>query len=72
MKGTTIIGIILIVLGIIGFIIGGFSFTTEENVADVGPLELEKEETHTVPITPIASGIAVVAGIVLVVVGSKK
>jgi len=72
MKGTTIIGIILIILGIIGFIIGGFSFTTSEEVANVGPLELEKEETHSVPITPIASGIAVIAGIVLVVAGTRK
>lgn len=72
MKGTTIIGIVLIILGIIGFIIGGFSFTTKEEVADLGPLEIEKEETHSVPITPIASGIAVISGIVLVLVGSKK
>lgn len=72
MKGTAIIGIVLIILGIIGFVIGGFSFTTKEKVANVGPLELQKEQTHSVPITPIASGIAVVAGIVLVIVGSKK
>jgi len=72
MKGLTIVGIILIVLGLLGIIFGGFSFTKENKVADVGPLELKTEETKTVPITPIASGIAVVAGIALVFAGRKK
>ncbi len=72
MKGLTIIGVVLIVLGILGFIFGGFSFTKEEKVADLGPLEIESESKETVPITPIASGIAVVAGIVMVVAGSRK
>lgn len=67
-----IIGIILIVLGLLGFIFGGISFQQEEEVADLGPLEIEREETRTIPITPIASGAAVVAGIALVVVGSRK
>jgi hypothetical protein len=67
-----LIGIILIVLGLLGFVFGGFSFQQEERVADLGPLEIEKEETRTIPITPIASGAAVVAGIALVFAGSRK
>ncbi|HEX7070761.1 MAG TPA: hypothetical protein VF190_08140 [Rhodothermales bacterium] len=67
-----LIGIILIVLGILGFALGGISFTKSEEVADLGPLEIEKEETHTFPIAPIASGAAVVAGIALVVVGARQ
>lgn len=67
-----IIGIILIILGLIGFVTGGFSFTQEREVADLGPLEIETEETRTVPIAPIASGAAVVAGIALVAIGSMK
>lgn len=72
MKPATVIGIILIVLGILGFIFKGISFTTEKEVADVGPLEIRTEETETVPIPEILSGIAIVGGIVLVVVGSKR
>jgi hypothetical protein len=72
MKPATVIGIILIVLGILGFIFKGISFTTEKEVADVGPIEIRSEETETVPIPEILSGIAIVGGIVLVVVGSKK
>lgn len=67
-----IIGIILIVLGLLGFVFGGITFTQEKEVADLGPLDVETEETQTVPITPVASGAAVVAGIALVFAGSRK
>lgn len=66
------LGVILIILGLLGFIFEGITFTQEEEVADVGPLELQQEEQRTVPITPIASGVAVVAGIALVVVDSRR
>lgn len=66
------IGIILIVLGVLGFVFGGFSFTQKEKVADVGPLELQKQETRSFPVTPLASGAALIAGIALVVVGARK
>ena len=57
MKPATIIGAILIVIGIIGFAIGGFSFTHEKQDAKIGPLNIEHKETSTVPIPPILSGI---------------
>ena len=72
MKPTTIIGILLIILGIIGFAVGGFSFTHEHQDAKVGPVEIEHKQTSTVPIPPILSGIALVGGIALVVVGAKR
>jgi hypothetical protein len=66
------VGVILIVLGILGFIFGGVSYTREDTVADVGPLEIETQERRTIPITPIASGVAVLAGVALVVAGSRR
>jgi len=66
------IGIILIVLGILGFIVDNVSFTTDEQVADVGPVEIEQQEEHSIPITPLAAGGAIVIGAGLVVVGSRK
>jgi hypothetical protein len=65
-------GIVLIILGLVGFVIGGFSFTTKEEVIDLGPVEVSKEERRNVPITPLASGAALVAGIALLAVGSRK
>jgi hypothetical protein len=72
MKPATLIGIALIVLGVIGFAVGGFSFTHEKQDAKIGPLQVEHKQTSTVPIPPILSGIALVGGIALVVVGSKS
>ena len=72
MKPATIIGIILIIIGIVGFAIGGFSFTHEKRDAKIGPLSIEHKQTSTVPIPPILSGIALVGGIALVVVGAKN
>ncbi len=72
MKPATIIGLILIVVGIVGFAIGGFSFTHEHQDAKIGPLNIEHKQTSTVPIPPILSGIALVGGIGLVIVGAKS
>jgi hypothetical protein len=72
MKPATIIGILLIVIGIIGFAVGGFSFTHEKKDVDLGPLQVSHKQTSTVPIPPILSGIALIGGIALVVVGAKN
>ncbi len=72
MKPATIIGAILILVGIIGFAVGGFSFTHEHQDAKLGPLNIEHKQTSTVPIPPILSGIALVGGIALVVVGARS
>ena len=72
MKTATIAGLVLIVLGIVGFAVGGFSFTHEKQDAKVGPLEINHKSTETVPIPPILSGIAMVGGIALVVAGARS
>jgi hypothetical protein len=60
-----------ILLGIIGFISGGVSFTHQKKVVDAGPIQINKNEKETFPISPILSTVALIAGIGLVVVGSK-
>lgn len=66
------VGIILIVIGIIGFAVGGISFTHEKKNVDIGPLQVSHKQTSTVPISPILSTIAVVVGAGLVVVGARS
>lgn len=67
-----IVGIVLIVIGVIGFVYGGFSWTRNETVLDAGPIEINAEKRESLPITPIASGVALVAGLVLVVAGGRR
>jgi hypothetical protein len=72
MKPATIIGAILIILGIVGFAAGGFSFTHQKKDVDVGPLQVSHQQTKTVPISPILSVVALVGGIGLVAVGLRS
>ena len=72
MSAARIAGMILVVIGLIGLIWGGISWTEEETLVDIGPIEATAEEQKSIPITPIVGGIALVAGIVLLVVPSRK
>jgi membrane-bound ClpP family serine protease len=72
MKTYTLIGIILIVIGIIAFAYQGITYTTREKVVDLGPIHVTAEKTRTLPLPPIVGAIALVGGIVLLVMGKKK
>jgi len=72
MKTYTLIGIILIVIGIAAFAYQGITYTTREKVVDIGPIQITADKTKTIPLPPIVGGIALVGGIVLLVVGSRK
>ena len=71
MKAATIVGIILIVLGIAGFAVGGISFTHEKKDVDLGPVKVSHDERKTIPISPVLSVVSLVAGVGLVVVGAR-
>jgi di/tricarboxylate transporter len=72
MNPKTIASIILIVVGIVALSHQGFTYTTREKAIDLGPLQVTAEEKHTVPIPPILGGIALVAGIGLLVWNPKR
>jgi uncharacterized membrane protein len=73
MKPAGIFGIVLIVIGIIIVAYGGFaSFTTKENVAKLGPLEVNKEREHPVPVGPIVGGVCIVGGVILLIAGRRS
>jgi hypothetical protein len=64
--------LVLIGLGLLGLVWGGFTYTTKENIIDVGPIHASVDEKHNVDLPPIAGAIALVGGIVLLLVASKK
>ena len=72
MKPATVIGVILILLGIVGFMLGGFSFSHEKKVVDMGPVQIRHQEKKTIPIPPVLSAIVLVGGIGLVIVGARS
>jgi hypothetical protein len=72
MKTYTLIGIILIVVGIAAFAYQGISYTTREQVVDLGPVHMSADKTRTIPLSPIVGALALVGGVALLVTGSKK
>jgi hypothetical protein len=72
MKPMAILGMVLIVLGIAGLVLGRFSYTTQEKVIDLGPLQATAEKEHSIAIPDIAGIAAIVAGGFLVYVGRRR
>jgi hypothetical protein len=62
-----IFGVALIVLGLIGLLYGGFTWTRKDKVIDAGPIEVTAEKHERLPVPPIIGGVLLIAGIVLVV-----
>lgn len=66
MRNLTLVGVLVIVLGIVGLIIQNVKFTETKKVLDIGPLQVRSEEQHNVPIPTIAGVVAVLAGLGMV------
>jgi hypothetical protein len=71
MKAATIVGILLIILAIAGFAMGGISFTHQKKDVDLGPVQVSHEQKQTMPISPILSVLSLAVGAGLVVVGVR-
>ena len=69
---TVLLGIALIVLGIVAFAYQGITYTTRENVVDLGPIQASVDTKKTIPLPPILGGLVLASGIVLVMAGTKK
>jgi hypothetical protein len=72
MKPITIIGVLLIVLGVVAFAYQGITYTTKEKVVDLGPLKVEAKRERTIPLPPVLGALALAGGIVLVIAGSRR
>jgi hypothetical protein len=48
------------------------SYTTREEVVDLGPVEVTAEDEHRIPLPPILGGAAIVVGLILLVTGRRR
>jgi len=71
MNTLTLIGIILIVLGAVGLIYGGITYTSKKDVVDMGALKIQVDQKEQIPLSPIFGVAAVAVGVVLVIVGRR-
>ena len=60
-----VLGGILVVLGIIAILYGGISWTRRDTVVDAGPIQITADKKESIPISPIAGGVMLVAGVAL-------
>jgi uncharacterized membrane protein YidH (DUF202 family) len=67
-----VVGLVLIVLGVVALIYGGISYTREETVLDVGPIEARTRTRETIPLPPVLGAIALVGGIALMIAGARR
>jgi hypothetical protein len=65
-------GVILVVLGALALAYQGIRYTTREKLIDLGPFKVTASEQKTIPLPPIVGGVALVAGIALILADRKK
>ncbi|HEY4935261.1 MAG TPA: hypothetical protein VII44_01700 [Puia sp.] len=67
-----IFGWVLLVIGVVMLLLRGINFKTQEKVVDIGPVEINKTENHSIGWPVYAGGIITLAGVVMLVAASKK
>lgn len=66
MKGTRLLGAVLLAVGLLALAYGGFSYTKTTDKVNIGPIHFEVKDKETVNIPLWAGmGIAIVGGVLL-------
>jgi len=68
----TLVGVVLIVLGVLALAYQGITYTTREKVIDLGPLQASVDKKKSIPLPPIVGALALAGGVVMVIIGSRK
>jgi hypothetical protein len=71
-KIFNIVAIGLIVVGALFISYSGFTYSKQENVAQIGSLTITAETDKTIPFSPIAGSIFIVFGIGLLAYNMRK
>ena len=58
MKGTKLLGLVLLALGILSLAYGGFSYTKDTDKVNLGPIHVEVKDKERVNV-PLWAGVAV-------------
>lgn len=67
MRVGTLVGLILIVVGMVFLVFDQVSVSREREVARVGPLEVTTKDRDTFTVPTVLSGLAIAAGLALVI-----
>jgi hypothetical protein len=72
MNGMKMVAFGLIVAGVLGLAIGGFTYTKETHETQLGPIELSVKDKQTFNIPVWLGAGAIFAGVLLLVVRTKS
>ena len=72
MKPVTLVGVVLIVLGVLALAYQGITYTTREKVVDLGRLKITADKEKSIPLPPILGALALAGGVALVIAGARK
>ena len=67
-----IAGIILIILGVVCLAYGGITYTRRRDTVSLGPITATVNQRETFPISPVVGAVVLVAGIGLLLAGSRR
>ena len=68
----SMLGIVLIILGVASLGYQGITYTKNEKVAQIGTLEVSADSQKTIYLSPLVGGASLVAGIFLVLMGRSN
>jgi uncharacterized membrane protein len=71
MRSLSILGFVLIALGVGALLFGNFSYSDTKPILDAGPIHVKSEEQHDVNIPTIAGIAILVSGIALAIFGAR-
>ncbi len=67
-----ILGVILIILGALGIAYKEISYTKDEEILKVGPIQATAKKEEKIPIPPWAGPAGIGAGVLFVLVGGRR
>jgi len=66
-----ITGVILMIVGIVALIYGGIHYTTQKRAVYIGPIQIDKTEHHTIPLSPLVGVACLAAGGLMIYAGGR-
>jgi hypothetical protein len=72
MKPLSLVGVVLIVLGLVALVYQRINYTSRETVVDIGPLHATADRQRTLPLSPVLGIAAVAGGVALLVSGARR
>ncbi|HEV2562095.1 MAG TPA: hypothetical protein VGT78_08120 [Rhizomicrobium sp.] len=72
MRNLTMLGVLLVVLGVAGIAFDHFSYTETKPLINAGPIQVNTQEQHNFSIPLAGSIVVLIAGVVLIIAGRKS